>query len=702
MPTVRPALILVLLLLGVPFQTTAQLPADSLLKALNGRQAPLDKLTTLRELSRAKGLPEERLLHFAQRTVQYADTVLALPGIDRNKALSLKAGGVFNVARGRYATADPPMKDSLLAGYRRAEALWRASGDQERIAFVTLRLGNEMANIPGMQKTAYDLYMEAYHIHEARGDTASMMNALNQSYLILNRVGDRTGTMRIIQQLMDLARKSAPEQLSNVELKLALEYKFAHEHDSSDHYLLRILVREESTGNVQTWCMAAVNYMVNQKDAGRPERALSFWEGLPPEVRNDTLTTDRALLHYGVAYALQGLGRHKEALREADVALRVFERCGRHCGEHRTQTRLIIGDALMALGETGKALAVAHSAWEECEQNAFSVHVEMETAGLMERVYEALGNAPEALRFTRLVKAFTDSMNVMDLRKELTRMEWRKQQAADSARVAEEKRLMQQEAEAQISAQRNRKLLAFGGGAGVLVLALVLWRRLGRSRKEQARTEEILYNVLPEEVAREIRETGSAKNRQIEQVSVIFTDFQDFTHLSASLSHDALMEEVGACFTAFDGILARHGIEKVKTIGDAYMAAAGLKGGGPDAASRAVQAALEMQAFVESRHAAHAAQGLPAFRMRVGIHTGPVVAGIVGVKKFQYDIWGDTVNTASRMESSGEVGQVNISEATYELVKNVPGLTFTPRGKVQAKGKGEMEMFFVGRTNGAA
>jgi len=240
-----------------------------------------------------------------------------------------------------------------------------------------------------------------------------------------------------------------------------------------------------------------------------------------------------------------------------------------------------------------------------------------------------------------------------------------------------------------------RKRLFMGGGAGLLVLALLLWKRLGRTRREKAQSEEILYNVLPEEVAREIRDTGSAKSRHIERVTVLFTDFQGFTQLSASISHEALMEEVGACFIAFDGILARHGVEKIKTIGDAYMAASGLKGGGPDAPSRTVRAALEMQAFVEARHNERAAQGLPAFRMRVGIHTGPVVAGIVGVKKFQYDIWGDTVNTASRLESSGEPGRVNVSEATYTAVQHDPSFSFSPRGLVSAKGKGEVVMWFV-------
>jgi len=221
--------------------------------------------------------------------------------------------------------------------------------------------------------------------------------------------------------------------------------------------------------------------------------------------------------------------------------------------------------------------------------------------------------------------------------------------------------------------------------------------RTDELRKERDRSDELLLNILPHEVAEELKRTGAAAAKHFDQASVLFTDFKGFTTMSEKVGAAELLEELNTCFKAFDDIIGTHGVEKIKTIGDAYMCAGGLPDPKTSSPADVVFAALEMQAFMEKRRIEREAQGKLAFVMRVGIHTGPVVAGIVGVKKFQYDIWGDTVNTASRMESSGEVGQVNISSATYELVKGVPGLVFTPRGKVNAKGKGEMEMFFVRR-----
>ncbi len=214
-------------------------------------------------------------------------------------------------------------------------------------------------------------------------------------------------------------------------------------------------------------------------------------------------------------------------------------------------------------------------------------------------------------------------------------------------------------------------------------------------RAEKKRSEELLLNILPEEVAEELKTKGAADAKLIDLVTVLFTDFSGFTAMSERMTPQELVHDLNECFSAFDRICEQHGIEKIKTIGDAYMAAGGLPSPNGTHALDVVRAALRIRDLIAQGKAHKQAAGLPFFEIRIGVHTGPVVAGIVGVKKFQYDIWGDTVNTASRMESSGEVGQVNISGTTYALVKDETRLTFTPRGKVLAKGKGEMVMYFV-------
>ena len=205
----------------------------------------------------------------------------------------------------------------------------------------------------------------------------------------------------------------------------------------------------------------------------------------------------------------------------------------------------------------------------------------------------------------------------------------------------------------------------------------------------------MLLNILPADIAEELKIHGKAEARDFDMVSILFTDFKGFTQASEKLTAKELIEEINVCFKAFDHICETHGVEKIKTIGDAYMAASGLPIPSENSIKNTVLAALEMQAFISNRIIEKDKLNEMSFKMRLGIHTGPVVAGIVGVKKFQYDIWGDTVNTAARMESSGEIGKVNISEDTYAALKDDPEFTFKSRGKIEVKGKGEIEMYFV-------
>jgi class 3 adenylate cyclase len=211
--------------------------------------------------------------------------------------------------------------------------------------------------------------------------------------------------------------------------------------------------------------------------------------------------------------------------------------------------------------------------------------------------------------------------------------------------------------------------------------------------KEKERYQELLLNILPEEVAMELKEKGKSEARLYQNVSVMFTDFKDFTKISEKLSPEELVYEIDECFKAFDAITVKYEVEKIKTIGDSYMAVCGLPAENSEHAVRVVQAALEMQAFMKNYNERQRLAGKQVFETRIGINSGAVVAGIVGVKKFAYDIWGDTVNIASRMESCCEEGKVNISGACYELVKDKFRCSY--RGKLQAKNKGEVDMYFV-------
>lgn len=316
---------------------------------------------------------------------------------------------------------------------------------------------------------------------------------------------------------------------------------------------------------------------------------------------------------------------------------------------------------------------------------------------LLVSCYKALGNFERAFTMLESLRSIRDSIESDENQRELIRQqytyEFEKQTLADSLTYAADITLQKEEVRRQ-KVVRNGFM---GGFVLVGLFALVFFFQRNRIGKEKKRSEDLLHNILPEEVASELKEKGHSEAQLFEMVTVLFTDFKGFTAMSEQLSPKALVRDLHDCFSAFDRIIEKYGIEKIKTIGDAYMAAGGLPTPSPNHVKNVVLAALEMAEFIQHGKQHKLEKDLPYFEIRIGIHTGPVVAGIVGVKKFQYDIWGDTVNTASRMESSGDVGKVNISEATYELIRENPEFEFISRGKIEAKGKGQMEMFYVTR-----
>jgi ligand-binding sensor domain-containing protein/class 3 adenylate cyclase len=211
--------------------------------------------------------------------------------------------------------------------------------------------------------------------------------------------------------------------------------------------------------------------------------------------------------------------------------------------------------------------------------------------------------------------------------------------------------------------------------------------------KQKEKSDELLLNILPSEVAEELKEKGYTTARSFDEVTVLFSDIKGFTNVAEKMTAQQLVKEIDTYFSAFDNIMVNYGLEKIKTIGDAYIAAGGLPEKNSATAHNVIEAAIAMQQEVEKLKQERVTSNKPYFELRIGVHTGPVVAGVVGIKKFQYDIWGDTVNLAARMEQSGVPGKINISQQTYELVKEQ--FNFVHRGKIEAKNKGDIDMYFV-------
>jgi class 3 adenylate cyclase len=206
---------------------------------------------------------------------------------------------------------------------------------------------------------------------------------------------------------------------------------------------------------------------------------------------------------------------------------------------------------------------------------------------------------------------------------------------------------------------------------------------------ERKKSDDLLHNILPANIIRDLKESGKTIPKRHKNVTILFTDFDGFTELVASISAITLVNELNDIFGRFDEIMEETDVEKIETIGDAYMAACGLEKEMTNHAANCIRAAQMMLSYLEERNKSHEIM----WRMRVGIHSGTAVAGVVGKKKFAYDLFGDTINTASRIESAGEAGKINLSSSTYELIKN--DFTCLSRGKILAKGKGELEMYFV-------
>lgn len=310
---------------------------------------------------------------------------------------------------------------------------------------------------------------------------------------------------------------------------------------------------------------------------------------------------------------------------------------------------------------------------------------------LLSTLYERSGNIPQAFDHFKQYVIYKDSIRNIKSIEEM-------------ANLRSDFEIAQKQIEVDLLSEReaNQRNVVIAVSVALFLIALLafgLYRRnkhIGRTKKvierEKSRSDLLLLNILPQETAMELKEQGKVKAKRFEAVTVLFTDFQNFTHFSENLSPEELVKSVDFYFSKFDEIVEQHGLEKIKTVGDAYMCAAGVPFPVEDHAERMLSAACDMLAFVKEAKELKTEKET-RFDVRIGINSGPVVAGVVGRKKWAYDIWGDAVNIAARMESCSQSGEINISENTYELIKDKFHCHY--RGEIMVKNKGMMKMYFV-------
>lgn len=392
-----------------------------------------------------------------------------------------------------------------------------------------------------------------------------------------------------------------------------------------------------------------------------------------------------SLGNMGMVYAQQG--RDEQALGNINEAIEILEEQEDYYPisvylTYMSDIYLKRGNIASALGFAERSLKLA---------KLYGLKDEISAANLkLSEIYEETGNTVASYKYYKDHIAYRDSVkNIESV-----------QQMAD-LRTNFEVSQKQVEVDLLNQQKKTQRIIAIATSIALLLIGLLavgLYRRNMFIRKtkqiieeEKQRSEKLLLNILPQETAQELKENGQVKAKKFESVTVLFTDFKDFTKSAEQVSPELLVESIDFYFKAFDAITTKYDLEKIKTVGDSYMCAGGLPLVSPDHAKHIVQAAKEMLCFVKRE--AQSKSNRLHFEIRIGIHTGPVVAGIVGDKKWQYDIWGDTVNIASRMESYSAPGKINLSDTTYQCI--APDFKCKYRGEIEVKNRGSLKMYYL-------
>ncbi len=576
--------------------------------------------------------------------------------------------------------------------FRKALDLQRKTGDLEKVASSLNNIGLNYKML-GNYDEAISYYEQTIRIDEELGkggDIAITLNNIGMVYRVWgkydNAIEYLERSLRLKNSLND--RAGVSKSLNNIGL-VYTEWKKYDQAILNFRESLKIEqeLNKEGDAAIRLNNLGRVYFYMKRYDT-----ALVYFQKTL-EIQDRRKDMDQVALAYNnIGKVYLELNNHAEASRFLSSALELYEKLGKE-GEIATVLANLsdinreIGRNINAIQllDSSTAIALRLNLLNQLQQNYL----------YYSEIFSGQGNFERSLDY---YKKYTEIKDSVFSREELTQLsdfqiKYETEKKENEIQLLKQNELIQGLALKRQTLFRNFMLAVSGL---LLALAGIIFYSLHNKKKDnrmiaeaREKSDQLLLNILPAGIANDLKEKGKTEPQHFDNVTACFVDIVNFTQKSTSIEPVVLIEELNQIFTAFDNIIQNHNCERIKTIGDSYMAVSGLPVPDPRHAYLIVSSCIDMIRYIRKRNT----QSPYTWELRVGVHTGEVIAGVVGVKKYIYDVFGDTINTASRMESNSEPMKVNISESTYQLVKDT--FETEPRGEIEVKGKGRLRMYFV-------
>ncbi|MEO6327282.1 MAG: adenylate/guanylate cyclase domain-containing protein [Ginsengibacter sp.] len=594
------------------------------------------------------------------------------------------------------AFADNQQEQAISYGIQ-AKQLSETIGYTKGTALALKNIGN-IYYTQGKYLEAINYWTQSLTGFRTINDLVGVSNILNNIGVIHSIQGDYQKALANYLEALKAAEQSGNKgriasSLNNVGATYALRKET---YDKALQYYLRALTLSEEAGDTNSIGTTSVNIGEVYSNKGNGVEALKYFN---KSLKIYTASRDEV----SIPYTYNAIAKEYKKEGKYDSALQFHQKA--YATSRKVDKKLYMLQSLLGLANTYTAKGDAVTAldyYKKAEETGKEIGAIDELKDIylgLSAVYSSVENYRSAFKYQSLYSNIKDTIYNIESDKKLANLQFdfdlQKKQGEINL-LTKDKALQQLD----LKRQRLTRNALIGGLVLVFIILFILYRDNRNKIKtnkildsQKAEIENLLLNILPPEVAHELRKTGFATPRFYEKASVLFTDFKSFTKLVDGLTPQEIVSELDACFIGFDDIIEKYKLEKIKTIGDSYMCAGGLSSGDDLHPINIVKASLEIQQFIRQRNESRKEMGMASWDVRIGINIGPVVAGVVGRKKYAYDIWGGTVNIASRMESNGEPGRVNISAAVYELIRHNYACTY--RGKIFAKNIGEIDMYYV-------